>query len=126
MSYPYQTDYHPYMPALSIQLGYPEEPLKLGHFTAIVDTGADGTLVPQILIDELGAPVIDEVRIRSHWGEWRITQLFVVDIGIGELRLPAIEVVGDSGKELILGRNVLNKLKLLLDGHAGQVKILDE
>ncbi len=125
MSYPYLDAYYPPMPALELYLGYPEEASTLGPLTAIVDTGADGTLVPQSLIDEIGAPFVDDVRVRSHWGEWRNMQLFTVDIGIGTLRLPAVEVAGDDqGKEIILGRNVLNRLRLLLDGPAGRVKIL--
>ncbi len=126
MSHPYLTAYYPPMPALRVRLGYPEEALALGPLAAIIDTGADGTLVPQALIDELGAPFVDDVRVRSHWGEWRNMQLFTVDVGIGELRLPAVEVAGDDrGTEIVLGRNVLNRLRLLLDGPAGQVEMLD-
>ena len=123
MSYPYLDTHYPPIPALEIRMGYPGGTLDLGPLMAIVDTGADGTLVPQWLIDEIEAPFIDDVRIRSHWGEWRNVQLFTVDLGIGKLRLPAVEVVGDEqGEEIILGRNVLNRLKLLLDGPAGQVE----
>jgi len=126
MSHPYLTTYYPPMPALQVRLGYPEEALTLGPLAAIVDTGADGTLVPQSLIDELGAPFVDDVRVRSHWGEWRNMQLFTVDVGIESLRLPAVEVAGDDrGQEIVLGRNVLNRLRLLLDGPAGQVETLD-
>jgi predicted aspartyl protease len=125
MSHPYLDTYYPPMPALEIRLGYPEEALILGPLTAIVDTGADGTLIPQSLIDAIGAPFVDDVRVRSHWGEWRSMQLFTVDVGIGRFRLPAVEVVGDDqGKEIVLGRNVLNCLRLLLDGPADQVEVL--
>jgi|GEM_PF-253557 len=117
MSHPYLDTYYPPMPALEVQLGYPEEALVLGPLPAIVDTGADGTLVPQSLIDQIRAPLVDEVRVRSHWGEWRTMQLFTVDVGIGQLRLPAIEVAGDDqDKEIVLGRNILNRLRLLLEG----------
>lgn len=126
MSYAYLDTYYPPVPTLEITLGYPEESLKLGPLTAIIDTGADGTLVPQALIDQLGAPFVDDIRIRSHWGEWRNIQIFTLDIGIGSLRLPAIEVLGDeSGEEIILGRNLLNKLHLLLNGPKNQVEMLD-
>lgn len=38
----------------------------------------------------------------------------------------AIRVVGDEiGDEVILGHNVLNRLRLLLDGPAGMVEVLD-
>jgi predicted aspartyl protease len=126
MKHVYLTTYYPPMPALQITLGYPSESLKLGPFEAIIDTGGDGTIVPQALLDEIGAPFVDDGRIRSHWGEWRSIQLFTVDIGVNGLRLPAIEVVGDEkGKEILLGRNFLNKLNLLLHGPAQQVDVLD-
>lgn len=127
MSYPYLSDYFPPIPTLEIWLGYPEESLKLGPFVAIVDTGADGSMIPQPILDELNAPFADSARIRSHWGEWRLVQTFTVDIGIGAIRLPAIEVVGDEeGTEIILGRNLLNKLRLLLDGRKQQTELLDK
>ena len=81
MRRPYLTTYYPPMPTLQVRLGYPEEALALGPLAAIVDTGADGTLVPLSLVEELGAPLVDTVRARSHWGEWRDMQLFTVDIG---------------------------------------------
>lgn len=127
MTYSYLDTYYPSAPALEIRLGYPEESLKLGPFVAMLDTGADGTLVPQAWIDELGAPFVDDIRIRSHWGEWRNVQIFTVDLGVGPLRLPAIEVLGDeTGDEIVLGRNVLNKLRLLLDGPKGEVELLSK
>jgi predicted aspartyl protease len=126
MIYPYLSSYHPPIPTLQITLGYPDESLKLGPFVAIIDTGADGTMIPQPYIDALDAPFIDDARIRSHWGEWRNVQIFAIDLGVGSLRLPAIEVTGDDvGTEIILGRNVLNKLRLLLDGRSEQVNLLD-
>lgn len=127
MNHPYLTTYYPPIPTLEIRLGYPDESFKSGYFTAILDTGADGSMVPQHLLDELNAPFVDEARIRSHWGEWRSVQTFMVDIGIDTIRLPAIEVVGDEdGDEIILGRNVLNKLRLLLEGRLEQVTLLDK
>jgi predicted aspartyl protease len=125
MSLPYLDTYCPPMPALEIRLGYPGESLIQDPLTTIIDTGADGTLVPQSLLDQVGAPFVDNVRVRSHWGEWRNMQMFTIDIGVGALRLLAVEVVGDDrGEEIVLGRNVLNRLRLLLDGPAGQVQVL--
>jgi predicted aspartyl protease len=91
---------------------------------AIVDTGADSTLIPQSLLDEIGAPFSDEARLRSHWGEWRNVSLFTIDLGVEGLRLPGVEVIGDEqDQEIIVGRNVLNRLRLLLDGPAGRIEI---
>lgn len=124
MKHRYLDDFYPAMPALALHLGYPDERLAVGPITAIVDTGADGTLVPQSLLDEIGAPLVDSKRIRSHWGEWRQVLVFVVDLGVDDLRLPTIEVVGDEvGNEIILGRNVLNRLNLTLNGPQQEILV---
>lgn len=126
MKHPYLQTYYPPIPCIQITLGYPDESLRFGPFTAIVDTGADGTMVPQTLLDEINAPFVDEGRIRSHWGEWRNIQVFTVDIGVDGLRFPAIEVVGDEqGNEIVLGRNLLNKLTMILRGPAHLVDVLN-
>jgi len=126
MIYRYAETWYPPMPVLEIRLGYPEESLSLGPYTAIVDTAADGTLIPIQLIERLEAPFVDDVRLRSQWGEWHKARMFTVDMGIDSLRLPVVEVVGDEqGDEIILGRNVLNRLRLLLDGPAAMTKVLE-
>ena len=124
MNHRYLDDFYPAMPALVLHLGYPGERLAVGPITALVDTGADGTLIPQPLLDEIGAPLVDSKRIRSHWGEWRQVLVFAVDVAIDDLRLPAIEVVGDEvGSEIILGRNALNRLSLLLNGPRQEIRV---
>jgi predicted aspartyl protease len=126
MIFPYAETWYPPMPVLEIRLGYPEAGLTLGPYIAIVDTAADGTIVPSQLIERLEAPFVDEVQLRSQWGEWRRAQVFTVDIGIDSLNLPAIEVVGDEqGSEIILGRNVLNRLHLMLDGPGATTEVLE-
>lgn len=55
--------------------------------------------------------------MRSQWGERRRVLLYLVDVKIGEITLPGIEVVGDElSTEIVLGRDVLNRLRVLLDG----------
>ena len=124
MKYSYLTDYQPAIPVVEIEFGFPEGALTVGPLTAIIDTGADGSLVPQSIIDQINAPLVDQVRARSHWGEWRIFQVYTLDIRIENLILPAVEVAGDSGQEVLLGRNVLNHLRLLLDGPGKQTTLL--
>ena len=122
---PYLDTYYPEIPVLGVCLGYPAEELSLGPFIAIVDTGADGTLIPQDLLDQIATPMVDTIRIRSHWGEWRRVMVFTVDMEFENLRLPAVDVIGDeTGTDIILGRNVLNRLKLLLDGPGHYTQIL--
>ena len=124
MKHPYDTSYQPPCPALSVVLTNSEEGLRTAVQSALADTGSDGTLVPVALLEDISAPALTETRIRSHWGEWRSVQLFLVDIELNGLILPSAFVVGDEeGDEVVLGRNVLNKLYLALDGPAQLTEI---
>jgi len=49
----------------------------------------------------------------------------LLDVGIGGLRLPLVEVVADDrGNEVIVGRNVLNNLIVTLDGPKQVLEII--
>lgn len=124
MKYAYDANYWPSFPALTAVLINPQEELRPAEQHALIDTGSDGTLVPIALLQDLLAPALNDAHIRSHWGEWRSVQLFLVDLEIAGSAFPGVFVVGDeTGKEIVLGRNVLNKLHLALDGPAQVVEI---
>ena len=127
MKYPYDASYQPSFPVVRAVLCNSEEGLRTAPGNALLDTGSDGSLVPIAYLREILAPALTDARIRSHWGEWRSVQLFAVDLELDDLRLPNVFVVGDEqGDEIVLGRNVLNKLRLLLDGPAGLTEILSQ
>jgi len=125
MKYSYLENYFPAIPVLQVRLAFPEQAFNIGPVNAIVDTGADGTLIPQTILDQLGASLVDQIRVRSHWGEWRTMKIYTVDIEVANMRLPVVEAAGDPGQEIILGRNVLNRLKLVLDSPSKQTTIVD-
>lgn len=117
MKYSYDRSYRPAFPAVEVILHNLENGRHTTSLPALLDSGADGTLVPLTYLEEILAPVITEARIRSHWGEWRNVEQFLVEIEIADLRLPGNLVVGDEiGDEIVLGRDALNKLRVLLDG----------
>jgi len=124
VKYAYCQDYYPAFPALEIVLVNDDESMRSGPISALVDTGSDGTLVPISYLKDLLAPPLRDATIRSHWGERRNVQLFVVDIEIAGSLLTGTFVVGDEqGNEIVLGRNLLNKLVLLMDGPAETVTL---
>ena len=115
-SFPHRKDHFPPIPALVIGLRAGWRPVT-GCAAAVIDTGADITLVPLALLEQIGAPEMDEVRLRSHWGETTVVTTYLIDIQLGADTLPGIEVVGDMhGATVLLGRNVINRLLLLIDG----------
>ncbi|MFQ5859514.1 MAG: hypothetical protein ACE5LU_28280 [Anaerolineae bacterium] len=72
-------------------------------------------------------------RIRQRFGRTPVMITLVEDAperalirhGFDNPALPGISAVGDDqGDEIILGRNVLNQLRLLLDGPANITEVL--
>jgi predicted aspartyl protease len=93
---------------------------------AVIDTGADATIVPVSFLRQVAARRFFEATMRSQWGERRRVYLYLVDIQLETLTLPGIYVVGDDqGNEVILGRDVLNRLRVLLDGPRRVSQVLD-
>lgn len=125
---PYGREYNPPAPVLPVSLAIPGETPKPGTHKALIDTGADGTFVPTTILEELDLPVSYMTNVRSHLGEkLHRVPMHIVDILLFDsIRLPNIEVVGDDwGNCIIIGRNVLNMLRLHLDGPREIMKVLE-
>jgi hypothetical protein len=92
----------------------------------MVDTGSDGTLVPTDYLEQVEAIGLDEAVLHGIAGGSRRVHLFEIDLYIGSLLLPGVIVAGDDdGHEALLGRNVLNKLILLLDGPHHETELFE-
>jgi predicted aspartyl protease len=117
MKTPYSQKYFPPAPVLMVSVAVPAgSPFKAQP--ALIDTGADGTFVPTSLLEQLDVPMVYSTNVRSHLGlsSQRVT-VHKIDLVFGAIRLPNIDVISDDwGDEIIIGRNVLNKLRLWLDG----------
>ena len=126
MKFPYNPRLYPPAPYVEIWLGIPDESLKLGPLQALVDTGSDATILPYRLIRPLRLQIDDRKFLRSPWGARHRVDIFLLDIDIAGGRLPVAEVVADTqGDEVIVGRNVLNMLRVILDGPKRLLEIQD-
>ncbi len=84
---------------------------------ALLDSGADATMLPESLLARIGAIRIDRRRSRGVYGQARMGSVYLVDIQIGRLVLPSIRAIGLSDNdEPLIGRDVLNHLIVTLDG----------
>ena len=123
-AFPYDVLYDPAMPACDVVLTVAATG-KRTALPAILDTGSDATLVPLRHLQGIGARRVFEAGLRSQWGERRAVFLYLVDVQLGTLTLPGVYVVGDDlGDEVVLGRDVLNRLRLTLDGPALVTRLL--
>lgn len=121
----YLETYSPPIPVVHIHISSPDEEQWEGSFIAIIDTGADFTIIPRRILASVKAVQIGSGVLSTQWKDRRSVNIYEVDLRIGEITLSYIEVAGDtSSDELILGRNVLNELDLRLDGPNHQLYLL--
>lgn len=117
MRYLYNHQVEPPAPYVHVKIGHAQGSGASVTIPALVDSRADRTVVPQSIIDEIGllqAGVVETFglnRLGSMMGE------YVVQIGIRDLAPVVIRVVGTPGEEyVLLGRDVLNRHRVTLDG----------
>lgn len=83
----------------------------------LIDTGADLTLIPTHVVDQLHLVVEPEsnVVLEAFDGSRTTRPVVRARLHIGRFKFPGIFVV-DHGQVGIVGRNVLKHLRVLLDG----------
>lgn len=125
MKTPYSHRYAPVAPVLTVRLAVPDASPQSGVYQALIDTGADGTFIPTAILEALTLPILYTTNARAYIGGTRHqVAVYEVDILFETNRIPSIDVVADDwGDEIILGRNVLNKLQMFLNGPQGITEI---
>jgi predicted aspartyl protease len=123
-SYLFDETKSPSMPVMDVKVIEPSSGVTVGPLSALVDTGADGTLVPKHLREDMGAIPIGRGLLRWLWDESRHVQIYLVRLEIGPHVLRGVHVAGiPNSKDFILGRNVLNHFVFTVDGPAGVIEI---
>jgi predicted aspartyl protease len=89
--------------------------------TMLVDTGADCTLVSVALARRLGLPRIDVVTVSGVGGARKQASVHAAVVELGKLRL-LIRAVAFA-EEAILGRDVLNQIRVVLDGPGLEIAV---
>jgi len=116
----------PPSPVLSLQIAGPEADDWLNIPTALVDTGADATIIPDALLSQILAVEWDQARLRSQWGEFRLVYRYEIDIRIhGRTFASVLVVADDMGHDVVLGRDLLTRLRFFYDGPAQQFILVE-
>jgi predicted aspartyl protease len=113
---PFDESFDPPAPVLPVRVGGIDEHDPAAMLRMLVDTGADCTLIPVQVARSLRLPVVDKLQIEGVGGTAQAATIHAARVHVGGLRVLAR--VAAFGEEALLGRDVLNKLSLDIDGPA--------
>lgn len=118
LSFPYSDVYVPAAPVVEVRVSGTGRNRKSRTIQALLDTGADATILPISLLTMVGAQFLTARRMRGVMGHAYDIDIFYVTIEIAGLTLRGLRVIGvkDSAEEPIVGRDILNRVHVILDG----------
>jgi len=124
VSHSYDTSYEIAALMVDVQVSNPESGQKF-IIRAKIDTGADLTDIPEALQERLDLLPFSEEPIRYADGriEWKTT--YLADFSFDGFDFESVEVTSGNRNYALIGRNILNKLKLICDGKTLTFTILD-
>lgn len=115
--------YDPAMPVAEVTLlSDAAEPLT--RLTAIVDSGADATMLPIDLLTAAGARYAETGQLRGITGQAVMVDTYTITLRLGPHIVHGVRAVAmPAGSEPIIGRDVLNELEITLNGPAQELWI---
>ena len=123
-SYNYDNNYDPAMPVMTIGLSPSGEDISQQELTALIDSGADGTMLPVDILTAVNARYVGQYKMRGVVGEAITIHRYLIAVHVGEYTIHGIRAVAvPQGREAIVGRDVLNQLTVVLNGLAHIVDI---
>jgi hypothetical protein len=125
LTFNYDTSYEPAMPVATVTLLHPDKSNLQTECTALIDSGADGTMMPLALLDQFNAPLIGDGHMRGIFGIGELVDIYLVRLQIGSHFTGGVRVVATSNElEPIIGRDVINHFVVTLNGLANTVEII--
>jgi predicted aspartyl protease len=124
LTFDYDTSYAPPAPVIEIEIDGYNRLFGKAALRAMVDSGADASLIPLEVLDAVGATYKETAWMRSVAGDRSRVDLYLVGVEIRPHLIRGLHVVAaPNNTEAIIGRDVLNQLVLTLDGPGEVVTI---
>jgi clan AA aspartic protease len=103
--------------ALDIELIHPNpEDNRRVTKRALIDTGADGSVIPERIRDEWNLNKADDITTVDAHNQRRNEPSYFVRISVRGLVSKIVEVTLVDADEILLGRDILNELRMHADG----------
>jgi len=115
--YSYNQQLTPPAPFVHVTVRPPERGIAVSDLPALLDTAADITVIPARIAEELQLIPLDEVPIGGFDGRVSWVSTFLVQLALRQSTSKFIRVVASRDEPyVLLGRDVLNDYRAILDG----------
>ena len=122
--YRYNGQLTPPAPFVHLSLRNPATGAEVASVPAQVDSAADRSVIPQSLATQLDLAQIGTLAIGGLGGMIFSLPTYVAIVAIHELTPQAVKVVANTDEPwMLLGRDVLNALRVTLDGPGTALEI---
>jgi predicted aspartyl protease len=125
-TFPYDRQrYSPPAPIMPIDINAPGRTRSGCTVTALIDSGADATLLSINVLEEIGARPVGHATLVGISDKPYLAEVYIVNILVGSRTLYAVRVLAmPTGSDSIVGRDVLNHLTITLNGPAGAAELV--
>lgn len=124
ISFNYSRPFDPTMPIVEVSVRAVGTSHPASVVTALVDSGADATILPLSVLQQVGARYVRGRVMRGVTGIPENVDTYLVTIQIGPYVVNGIRAVAyDNNMDPIIGRDVLNNLVVTLDGLAQEIVV---
>jgi predicted aspartyl protease len=126
ITFPYDRQrYSPPAPIMLIEIDAPGRARSNRTVTALIDSGADATLLPIDMLQEISARAVGYATLVGISDKPHLAEVYIVNILVGPYTLYAVRVLAmPAGSDSVVGRDVLNHLTITLNGPAGAVELV--
>jgi hypothetical protein len=122
--YAYNRQITPPAPFVHVSLRCVETSKTVDDLPAQLDTAADRTVIPGPLIEQLGLVPLDELPVTAFGGQRLLVTTYLVEMTLrNQVPLPVEVFAHPEEPFVLLGRDVLNRHRLLLDGPSQVLEI---
>jgi predicted aspartyl protease len=113
---PYDRNFSPPAPVAGVAIIHPVTGISSGLLQGKLDTGADITVIPESLVSKLGLSAKGNLWARSYDGTFSHRPVYYVGLSIDGNELVAVRCIASDRGNVLIGRNVLNRFLITLDG----------
>jgi hypothetical protein len=111
-------------PFVHVSLRCPQTGSRAEELPAQIDTGSDRTILPGPIVRALGLAQIGTMSVAAFGNHVSTVPTFAVEIIVRSQDPVLLKAIASEGEGLIiLGRDVLNRYRILLDGPASALEI---